>query len=548
MVRSGLCWDAACRGGLGFWGANGHDGVWHIALINNLAAGNFDMPVFSGVRIQNYHIGFDLLMSWIVRLTGISTSVLYFQIVPVILAFSVGFLTYSFVKNWKKSDEAGLWATFFVYFGGSFGWLISLLCGQGWGGESMFWSMQAVSTLVNPPFALSLVTILLGLIFWQKYSAKKTWVNFVLASVFFGISIFIKVYAGLLVLTGLLVCGLYSLIINHKSSIIRIFLLSLVLSVILFLPFNKSSAGLISFSPFWFLETMMVSSDRLDWQKMYSAMTTYRMGNIWYKGIPAYFLAFVIFILGNFGTRILAVVPYFKKEKRKLKNIDVFDVFLITVILAGITVPTFFVQKGTPWNTIQFIYYSLFFAGIVAGIVIADIIKNSKFNTTMIRIMVVLLMILTVPTTAASLGNYLPEKPQSTLPVSEKEALDFLSHQPSGIVLTYPFDSEKSDKANPPRPLYLYTSTAYVSAFSRHPTFLEDEMNLDIMRYPWHQRKESIENFLNTLDENDAKAFLKDNNISYVYWLKDQHARVGDFQLGLTRIFENGEVTIFKVN
>jgi uncharacterized membrane protein len=68
------------------------------------------------------------------------------------------------------------------------------------------------------------------------------------------------------------------------------------------------------------------------------------------------------------------------------------------------------------------------------------------------------------------------------------------------------------------------------------------------MRYPWHQRKESIENFLNTLDENDAKAFLKDNNISYVYWLKDQHARVGDFQLGLTRIFENGEVTIFKVN
>jgi len=30
MVKSGLCWDAKCVGGIGFWGPNGHDGVWHI--------------------------------------------------------------------------------------------------------------------------------------------------------------------------------------------------------------------------------------------------------------------------------------------------------------------------------------------------------------------------------------------------------------------------------------------------------------------------------------------------------------------------------------
>src|ERR1035437_7524564 len=97
MVRSGLCWDAKCASGIGFWGANGHDGIWHLALINSLSKGNFLMPVFSGWGIQNYHIGFDLLLSWIVGLTKIAPSVLYFQIVPPILALLIGVLTYKFV-------------------------------------------------------------------------------------------------------------------------------------------------------------------------------------------------------------------------------------------------------------------------------------------------------------------------------------------------------------------------------------------------------------------------------------------------------------------
>ena len=32
MIRSGLLY----KFGYGFWGPNGHDGIWHIALANNL--------------------------------------------------------------------------------------------------------------------------------------------------------------------------------------------------------------------------------------------------------------------------------------------------------------------------------------------------------------------------------------------------------------------------------------------------------------------------------------------------------------------------------
>ncbi len=541
MVRSGLTYSY----GLGFWGANGHDGVWHIALINSLSKGNFQMPVFSGWNIQNYHIGFDLLLSWIVRFIKISPSLLYFQIVPPILATLIGLLTYKFVYLWRKSKEESLLATFFVYFGGSFGWLVSLIRGQGIGGESMFWSQQSISTLINPPFALSLITVLLGLIFLQKYLEKKSLMNFSLMILFFGVSIFIKVYAGLLVMSSLVAVSIWQIIKKRDFSLLGITLISAAVSVLLFVPFNKSSASLISFSPFWFLESMMSSPDRFNWQKMYSAMTTYKMGHVWVKAFLAYSVAFTIFIVGNFGTRIIGLRSLLRKPK-ELFSTGPIEIFIAILILAGVVVPMLFTQKGTPWNTIQFFYYSLVFGGIVAGIEVWKFLKKkSLFKQSLI---VSFFILFTVPTTIASMDNYFPVKPQSILPQGEMEALRFLSEEPDGVVLTYPYDAYKASKAIPPRPLYLYTSTAYVSAFSGQQIFLEDQINLDIMQYPWEKREISIEDFLNTLDIGRARNFLKENNIRYIYWLKDQHANVENKKLGLTQIFQNSSVTIYEVN
>ena len=545
MVRSGLCWNEGCSGGLGFWGANGHDGLWHLSLINNFANGNFGNPVFAGYPLQNYHIGFDLLLSWVVRLTGVSASVLYFQIVPPLLAVLVGALVYKFVYLWKKSNSASAIAIFFVYFGGSMGWIVSLLRSSTWGGESMFWSMQSVSTLINPPFALSLVLILLGLISIFKYQEKKKLINIILAILCFGLLAAVKIYASLLVLTALFVSGIYSLVVKRNPLISRVFIGTLIVSILLYIPLNGFSGGnLVTWKPFWFLESMMALSDRVGWQKFYSAMTTYRMGGVWGKAIIAYTAAFLIFVIGNFGTRILALKSVFGNV-RKVFQLTWLSVFLMILILAGITVPTFFVQKGTAWNTIQFLYYSLFFTGIIAGVEIEALIKR---KSVVIKLIVVgSLILFTIPTTVAALESYMSIAPQSILPEKEAEALSFLNKQDNGVVLTYPY-IKGGTLENGPTSLYLYTTTAYVSAYSGKPVFLEDEMNVGIMQYDFETRRESVEQFLDTLDEKEAYQFLRDNNITYVYWLKDQHARVGDKQLGLTKIFDNGDATIYVVN
>src|SRR5688572_12002374 len=62
-IKSGLIFDF----GMGFWGPNGHDGVWHLALINHLAASNLnpliEMPTAAGAALKNYHLGFDLFVA-----------------------------------------------------------------------------------------------------------------------------------------------------------------------------------------------------------------------------------------------------------------------------------------------------------------------------------------------------------------------------------------------------------------------------------------------------------------------------------------------------
>ena len=97
--------------GLGFWGANGHDGIWHIALSSNLSNLNFENPVFAGEKIKNYHIGFDLILGLISKITQIPLVNLYFQVLPVILSLAIGILTYQFVENWTKSKSKAFLST-----------------------------------------------------------------------------------------------------------------------------------------------------------------------------------------------------------------------------------------------------------------------------------------------------------------------------------------------------------------------------------------------------------------------------------------------------
>lgn len=537
-VKSGILYDY----GVGFWGPHAHDGVWHIALANSLSVGTLEMPTFSGENIKNYHIGYDLLLAFISRITNISVVTLYFQIIPPIISILIGYFTYKLIKNLWGPKEA-VWSVFFVYFSSSFGFLVSFLKNGSLGGESLFWSQQSISTLLNPPYAMSLVLILLGLLSLVNLSKGKKigWAGIVLG---FGFLMQIKAYGGLLIIASLLILSLYKLVFSRKYLFLYVFFVVFALNVLVFLPLNKGSESLVSVSLFWFPHTMLAVSDRFYWPKLYEAITNWRADDNWAKYLAGTFVSIAIFFLGNIGVRMFSFFEVVRINVRKIHEIEI---IILSCIFLGLGATLIFVQEGTPWNIIQFMYYALFFLSIYLGKFVSGVVMKAEGN---IKYLLAFMMVFAslVPSIHTVYAHYLPNRPPAKLSVLEVEALTFLSKIDRGVVLVMPFDKQKAkdSEANPPRPLALYESTAYVSAFSKQPVYMENEVNLTIMNFAWKERREKIEEFMVTLDQEGARKFLKDNNIKYLYWRDGERAALGETQLGIELIFENKEVKIYE--
>jgi len=288
---------------------------------------------------------------------------------------------------------------------------------------------------------------------------------------------------------------------------------------------------------------MMGLSDRLGWQRYSEAMLAYKSGGLYLKFASFYAIAFIIFILGNLSTRILGFL-YFIQSNQKAWRME--KVIGGLIVLGGIFAPMIFLQQGTAWNTIQFFYYSQFFLAIFAGIFLAEITKNLTKRKTFTIFTIVI--VFTIPTSIATLKyHYLTKTPPAALPWEEFEALKFLSLEPHGVVLTYPFDPLLNDKHAAPKPLYVYVSSAYVSAFSQKPVYLEDEVNLTITGYDWGARRQMVSEWLQSQDHEYVYDFLREKDITYIYWLKGQRAVLGEDQLGIEEIYTNSKVSIYKV-
>ena len=537
MVRSGLVGDL----GMGFWGANGHDGVWHLAVINQVLK-NFPPlnPVFAHTNLTNYHLGYDFLIALLVKITPFSKITLYFQIVPVVTAFLIGWLSFQVGRLWKKDFWVGFWLAFLNFFAGSFGWIVTLLRSGDLGGESLFWSMQSASVLINPPFAFSLVFLLLGI----KFILEKKKVNLksiLLLGLVFGLIINIKAYGGLV---GLVALGGYSFIkfLKKEKKVFLIFLVALLISFGLFLPLNSGASSLFEFSPLWFIHTMIESPDRFYWLKLALARYSLLAEGLGLKLILVEIIGISIFMIGNLGARVLGLFSL-GKDLFKKKILD-FDFFLLFGMLAGFLPSFFFIQKGTSWNTIQFFYYFLFFSNFYFAKFLGDLSGNKKLKN---KVILVLLVLLTLPTSFSTLKDYFGYPPPAAIPGLELEALSFLKEQKDGLVLTFPYDKYLKEGLETPLPLYKYETTAYVSAFSEKVTYLEDEMNLEITNYSWRERRGQVESFFKSEDNNFARGFLLNNQINYLYLLEGQDFLLPESDLGLKMIFSNKLVRIYEV-
>lgn len=514
VIRSGLNYSY----GIGFWGPNAHDGVWHLSLINHIDNPlKIKMPIFSGEILKNYHPFFDILISTLSKITFINSSIWLFQIFPLIT--SIMFLYLSFLLGTKitKSFSGGIILLILNSIGNSLGWIVSLIRFGNLGGESIFWTMQSPSNQLNPPYMLSILLLLSLIYILRSPQPKKILIFFIL--IFLPI---IKVYSAV---PAFIIFFFY--VLKNKKYLLT-FILSLIVAAALFFQYNSTSSSLIKFQPFWFINSMFESPDRLYIPRIANMRYTLESsGEIGPRLLAYYLIGFAVFIVGNFAFRLLSL-------KELLKN----KVVLLCIVICTL-IPTLFIQRGTSWNTIQFLYYALFLANIPLCLFLS---KHRK-----ITILVVLLNLLPL---IASLPNYLGKIPPSAISNYEISALNFLKQQAKGNVLTYPYDAYlKKSFSSTPLPIYAYETTSYVAAYSQQSVFLADEMNLDNSGYDWQQRRLDSTNFFNQKNVYADRGILVNNQIDYIYLPKIYFPKNWQYnpEMYLETIYENPEIIVYKV-
>jgi hypothetical protein len=531
VIRSGLNYDY----GIGFWGSNGHDAIWHLSLINHIKNPlKINLPIFAGETLKNYHPFYDILISVLSNITHISSIFWYFQIFPIISTYFLLLTSFLLGRKLTSNFTSGLLLMFFNSFANSFGWIVSLIRSGQIYGESLFWSMQSVSNQLNPPFTLSLIFInlFLLLILNKKINLK---IKNILLLIILILTPITKAYGGIVIYSIFAFYSLFSFKNNKKPFILL--LISLPLSYLVFSLYNSASGSLFIFKPFWFVNSLIESPDRF--YLPYLANMRYTLesaGRIGPRLIALYFFLVGVFYLGNFSWRLLGLFSL-KTFKNSLK-LPLFFTILITALI-----PLFLIQKGTSWNTIQFLYYSLFLSNIFLVIFFSKE-KQSIFK----KIILFIVLLTTLIASYETFTRYLSNPAPSSLPKAEIEALDFLKAQNKGIVLTFPYDKyKKVSFTKTPLPLYAYETTAYVSAFSNQVSFLEDEMNLEITGFDWQSRRQEVDKFFKSQDEYFTRGFLVNNKIDYIYLVNDQNFSIDTETLQVDNIFQNDQVKIYKV-
>jgi hypothetical protein len=529
------------NGDLLFWSSHGHDGMWHIALMEEFKKGfPFQNPVFAGEKLVNYHFFSDIAPAIISKYWPASDIKLdldlYFRVFPLIYSFFLGVSAYYLTKRITKKISASIWAVIFTYFAGSFGYIIGK-------GESVFWATQIQSASGNPPQIVSDFLVLTFLYYIYDYIKNRGRLSLLFSILILGTLAEFKVYAAIVLMGATLLTGLWQILIPGG-----------LLAAALYLPNSSGATSFLIFQPWWYIRTMIVEPSRLNWLDEELKRQTYVAEHNWKRVISIEVVGFLIFFFGNLGMRLIGLWDFTKSGLTILK--DKFNRLIVSTIVISIVLPLLFLQKGVASNTGQFLQYFILLFGILAGISTARLI--SLLNLPMIRhsewlriIGIMLVIGLMIPTQYGLLKDFYgpiqtPRGPFAKVTGAEMSALEFLKNNsdPNALILTAPNGTIKEKQTVPH--IWSWADTAYVAAISGRREYFSDKEQVDIMGYDFGARADLQRKVFGSKNPDEVGSLIKSTGVNYIYYPKAMPPAVDFGKIGLTQILDNQEVSIWR--
>lgn len=520
-------------------GINSTDALWHLSLINELRS-NFppNNPGFSGESLIGYHFFTFFLMSKIGVILNIPSILLVFKLFPVLVSFLWGVGVYTFINKWTKNRLSAVIGVFLTMFGGSFvyfSWLEgykSLSLDGGYG------IMQPATSLINPPFAISIIFLVAFLFSLYEYLKSKSYSWLWIISLIVGLTPLFKVYGGIIIMIGFLMLFLYE-IFRRRFKIIPFSLIAATLFFLTYWSFADRNAHLI-LHPLWPIHNNL--RDNFPWYGYDEKIYTYSQQGVISGLIRTELYAFFIFFIGNLGTRIIGLFLGLIKVIKESKKPSLFFVVFISMTVLSLIIPVFFIQTGKVFETIQFTWYYLFLTSILSAIGYGYFL-SLNFNLFLKLLFIIIVILATIPSAVSSIRGYLNFNDITFVNKDLYNSLNFLSMRGSynDIVLILPeeeysFESERISK------WYYSDSKPFIPALANKSSFLSNQY-IEFEHLDKEKRLRFIEQIIEMekgitgkdIDvseefKNDVYKKLKNYGIVYIY---------SYYPLKITELFDN---------
>ncbi len=344
--------------GLFFCCGNLFDNILHVALTSQ-AVKNFPPfePGMYGEIVRNYHYWGNLVIGELIRVFSLPLISTQNQYSMFLISVLLGLSGVVFGQICGLGKSFYRWLVLFLYFGGD---LIFLLVS--FMRKEVNFQMSSLEDgakfLVNPPRAISIIILFIGLSLFLIWLKKKN-LSFGLVMVFILTStVGFKVYTGFFVLIGLFALLVFY-IFKKKFQFIFLFLAAVSLSVVIYFPVNSGAGGLYFtglslFQNFIVQPWMML--DRLE-----LARRIYLDHHSWLRVIQYEVTFAAIFITTVFGTKLLGLF----QTRKSLSRLPIeLHIFLISGMAVSAILGLFFQQYTGGSNTFNFLV-SIFIIGSI---------------------------------------------------------------------------------------------------------------------------------------------------------------------------------------
>jgi hypothetical protein len=514
-----------------------HDTMWSLAI-----SGEFlhhfpaQHPGYAGEILKNHHYFYPLFLSHVSVLTGLSLTVLYFQVGPVLVSFLFGVSLYSLSTIFTKDKKFQALTIFLGYFSGSFAFFVPLIFPHisDWKGNT-FLADQPFDQIINPYSVLGFALFLFGAFLLHQLAitkVKRPVGLLLLTSVFIGSLYGFKSFGGLIALCALFFTLCVQMLIQRGWKYVALGIMTVGVFVPVFFAITNTASVSLLWSPGWLLTELMVSQDKLNMPDFVNKENYYlAIGNTaGFLKIKS--IELIVYIIGNFGIRLFGVGLLFWLAFQRKNKERLLIHFLFFSLCVSFFIPLFFNLGANAHNVVQFTPYSLLIAGIMLGVGIEKWYKKSGHWSLALTIVIVALA---VPVNVKNILTKIPA-PEEYVSTDQSEALTYLrtSSSEDSVVLIDPRVFKEKD------PMYL-------SALSERRMYLASWGYAVQTGKDPKDRMEKIISFFDAQDESGVSGLVGEN-IQYVYIQKPMKNQFLEQILEIQgkNVFENKSVIIFQ--